>query len=302
MDYMRKLYLLFFFSIYVNTIQSQTVTVSGECMTGSIVLSPIQDVNGKMAFGGMGTVGGFAGVQVNVYWMPAPDNLWVLAYDGQPYFQNACNTSSPSSTGNISCPWSAVSGQTCTGASPLDIAVAGVLPVTIMNFTARINNKQVVLNWKTASENNNKGFEIERSQDGVNWNGIGFVGGNINSSVERSYQFSDVNPLSDKAVYRLRQVDQDGKFSYSIIASVHYLKSGFYSIAGNAGNNIYQLNIEATTEKVRLSLFDAGGKKLVFKPAATGVQYIDISKFPSGIYLLQIRKGTETFTEKLIKF
>ena len=302
MYYMRKIYLLFFFSIYVNTIQSQTVTVSGECMTGSIVLTPIPDVNGKMAFGGMGTVGGFAGVQVNVYWMPAPDDLWVLAYDGQPYFQNACNTSSPSSTGNVSCPWSAVSGQTCTGGNPLGIAVAGVLPVTIMNFTARINNKQVVLNWKTASENNNKGFEIERSQAGINWKGIGFVSGNINSSVERSYQFSDANPVSGKGIYRLRQIDQDGKFSYSLITSVQYLKSGFYSIAGNRGNNIYQLNIEATSEKVNLSVIDAGGKKLIIKPSAIGVQYIDISKFPSGIYLLQIIKGTEIFTEKLIKF
>ena len=87
MDYMRKLYLLFFFSIYVNTIQSQTVTVSGECMTGSIVLSSIQDVNGKMAFGGMGTVGGFAGVQVNVYWMPAPDNCGYLLMMASPIFK-----------------------------------------------------------------------------------------------------------------------------------------------------------------------------------------------------------------------
>jgi hypothetical protein len=299
---MKIFYFIFLIAFYSNSIKSQTVIVSGQCMTGSIVLNPIGNVDGKPAYESTGTVDGNAGVQVDVYWMPAPDNLWVLAFDGQPYFQNSCNTAIPWNTDNPACPWTAVTGQTCTGASPLAINGLGTLAVTLAGFTARIDNKQVILNWKTASETNNKGFEIRRSPDGINWNNIGFVNGNMNSAIERSYQFSDLDPLAGENFYRLRQVDLDGKYLYSIVASVDFIKSGFYSISGNPGNNIYRLNIETTAEKVELSIFDAGGKMVMIKTTGAGVQTIDISKFSSGVYLLRVRKGIDMFTEKLVKF
>ena len=299
---MKKIYAILLISFFCSTIKSQTVVVSGQCITGTIILNPIGNIDGKPAYEGTGTVAGIAGVQVNVFWMPAPDNVWVLAFDGQPYFQNSCNTALPRSTGSVACPWTAVTGQTCTGAGALSITGLGTVPVNITSFTARAENKIVIVNWKTTSETNNKGFEIQRSADGINWTNIGFVNGNINSSIERSYQFNDLKPLPGKNFYRLRQVDLDGKSSYSIVASVTFLKSGFYSIAGNAGNNIYQVNIENTSHKVELSVVDASGKRLLTKITGTGMQTIDISKFPQGIYWLRIQKGTDLFTEKLIKF
>ncbi|MDN3658236.1 T9SS type A sorting domain-containing protein [Ferruginibacter paludis] len=299
---MRKLYLLIFLTTYFSTVRSQNITVTGECINSPALLNKIADVDGKVAYEGTGTVDGNVGVVIDVYWIGAPDNVWVVAFDGQPYFQNSCNTIAPPGTGNAACLWSAVSGQTCTGGTALAVTGSGVLPITISNFTAGINNNQVTLKWKTASENNNKGFEIQRSQDGLNWDVLGFVSGNINSSVEKKYEFVDMNPLSGTGFYRLRQVDQDEKFSYSAVASVKYLKANFYSIIRNNGNNRYQLNIEPATQPVNLSVIDAGGKKLMTKSGVAGIQYIDISHFPSGIYLLQIAKGTTTFTEKLIKF
>jgi hypothetical protein len=299
---MRKLYLLIFLITYFSAVRSQNVTVTGECVNSPALLNKITDVDGKVAYEGTGTVAGNVGVVIDVYWIGAPDNVWVVAFDGQPYFQNSCNTIAPPGTGNASCLWSAVSGQTCTGGTALAVTGSGVLPITISNFTAGINNSQVTLKWKTASENNNKGFEIQRSQDGLNWAVLGFVSGNINSSVEKNYEFIDVNPLSGTGFYRLRQVDQDEKFSYSAVASVKYIKANFYSIIRNNATNRYQLNIEPTTQSVNLSLIDAGGRKLMIKSGVAGIQYIDISHFPSGIYLLQIAKGTTRFTEKLIKF
>ncbi len=299
---MNKLYLLLFFSIYFTATRCQVVTVSGQCMTSTIILSTTANVDGKVAFLGTGTVDGNANVSVSVFWIPAPDNLWVLAFDGQPYYQNSCNTANPWGTGNGSCPWSAVSGQLCTGAAALAINVTGVLPVSFTNFTAGIQNKRVVLNWKTASESNNKGFDIQRSQDGISWNTIGFVNGSVNASVEKTYQFTDANPLSGKAIYRLRQVNQDGNFTYSSIATVQFLKADFYSLTGNSGNNRYQVNLAATSQKVELSLLDAGGKKLMVKQATLGVETIDLSKYAAGIYILQIRKGNELFTEKLFNY
>ncbi|MEO6357414.1 MAG: T9SS type A sorting domain-containing protein [Ferruginibacter sp.] len=299
---MHKLYLLLFFTTCFTIARSQSITVAGECINNPILLNQITDVDGKVAYEATGTVDGNVGVQIDIYWIGAPDNVWVVAFDGQPYFQNSCNTIAPPGTGNASCLWSAVSGQTCTGGTALAVTGSGVLPISISSFTAAVNNNQVTLKWKTASENNNKGFEIQRSQDGVNWTVLGFVGGNFNSSIERNYEFIDLNPLPGVGFYRLRQVDQDETFSYSAVASVKYLKANFYSIIRNNGNSRYQLNIEPVTQPVIISLIDAGGKKLMIKKGVTGVQYIDISRFPSGIYLLQLARGTTTFTEKLIKF
>jgi hypothetical protein len=299
---MKPFYLLLIILFYAPSIKSQTVIVSGQCMTGSITLDPIGDIDGKPAYEGTGTVDGIAGVTVDVFWMPAPDNLWVLAFDGQPFFQNSCDTTLPWGTGNAACPWTSVAGQSCTGASPLTINGAGALSVNLISFTAKIDNKQVIVNWKTSGETNNKGFDIQRSPDGINWKNIGFVNGNLNSAIERSYQFGDLKPLQGKNFYRLRQVDLDGKYSYSIVVSVNFLKAGFYSIYGNPGNGIYQVNFDVTTEKIELSMIDAGGKRMMTKTTGAGVQTIDISNFPSGIYLLRIRKGTDLFTEKLVKF
>ena len=300
---MKPLHLLLIALLFCTTsIKSQTVIVSGECMPASITLDPIGPISGKPAYAGIGTVDGNPGIEVAIYWMPTPDNVWVLTFSGQPYFENSCDTTLPWGTGNVACPWTPVVGQTCAGVSPLAINGAGALSVKLISLTARIDNKQVFVNWRTASETNNKGFDIQRSPDGINWNKIGFVNGSINSISERSYQFGDLKPLQGKNFYRLRQVDLDGKSSYSIVVSVNFLKSGFYSIYGNPGNGIYQLNIEATNEKAELSLYDAGGKRVMNKTTGAGVQTINISNFPPGIYMLRIRKGTGLFTEKLVKF
>ncbi|MEO8762961.1 MAG: T9SS type A sorting domain-containing protein [Ginsengibacter sp.] len=299
---MKPFYLFFIAILGFSSIKSQTVIVSGVCMTGTITLDPVGDVNGKPAYMGTGTVDEIPDVEISVYWLPAPDNLWVLAYSGQPYFQNSCDTTLPWSTGNVDCPWSSVSGQTCTGGTPLALRGAGALVVRLISFTARLDNKKVIVNWKTASEINNKGFDIQRSIDGVNWTNIGFVNGSINSSRETNYQFNDLKPVRGKGFYRLRQVDLDGKYSYSMVASVNFQKSGFYSISNNPGHGIFEVNIEATNEKVEFLLFDAAGRRVWANTAGSGIQTINISNSPAGVYLLRIRKGTDLFTEKLVKF
>jgi hypothetical protein len=299
---MRILYLFLIFGLISNSIHSQSVTVSGECMTGTIALTYIGDIDGKPAYEGSGTVDGNAGVQVDVYWMPAPDNLWVLAYDGQPYFQNSCNTALPWGTVNVSCPWDPVSGQPCTGGSPLTITGSGALVVHLISFTAKVNNGQVIVNWKTATETNNKGFYIQRSMDGVNWKNLGFVKGNINSATASNYQFTDAGPLPGRNLYRLLQVDLDNKSSYSSVAAVNIVKSGFYFVSNNPGNGLYNLHLEAGSEKVDFLVTDAAGRVIISKANNdAGDQTIDISTSPSGIYLLRLKRGADFFTEKLVK-
>ena len=279
---------ILFFTLSLN---AQVVIVSGQCITGNIILNSIGNIDGKPAYESTGTVDGINGVQIDVYWL-TPDNVWVLAFDGQPYFQNSCNVAMPPATGGTSCVWATVSGQTCTGSNPLVITGTGTLGVKLTSFNAHTNNKQVDLNWQTATEINNKGFEIQRSQDGINWDKIGFVNAAPNSSQEKNYNFIDANPPSGKIFYRLLQLDIDNRATYSSIVSVKFLQSGFFYITNNPGNGLYKLYIEHTgNEKINFSVIDVNGRKIMSKIYSSIMdQTIDITNYSSGIYILHNTK------------
>lgn len=289
--------ILFFLHLSLN---AQSVDVSGACISGTITLNSVGDVNGKPAFQGMGTVDGTAGVTVSIYWLGAPDNVWVIDFDGQPYFENSCSFASPPATG-ASCSWTPVIGTTCTSATPLSVAGPGVtLPVKLISFTATKTNDFVRLVWKTATEINNRGFEIQRSNDGSSWIKIGFVNGAGNSANETTYQFSDSTYLAGKNYYRLLQYDIDGHGSYSPVASVDFSNQVYYRIANNPGNGIYLINIHSQ-KTVELFVSDMQGRRLFTNTSARGIYQLDISKYPTGIYLLQIKEDNRTTIQKLIK-
>lgn len=288
---------LLFFSFFAS---AQTVNISGQCITGTVALDKIADMDGKAAFGGKGTVVGNAGTDINVYWMGGSDNLWVIAFDGQPYFKNNCNTSLPPATGNASCPWVALDDYGCVAGAPLVLNGSGVLPVSLFGLSAREADNEVLLDWKTASESNNKGFEIQRSKDAINWNKIGFVNGALNSSLEKHYSFSDVAPLQGKNYYRLLQYDLDGKQAFSPVVNVDFSKAGKYLLSNNPSNGVYRLNIHSTNGATIL-VSDMTGRRLIGKHVDAGIHQIDISKYAQGTYLLRLQIGNDIFTEKLLK-
>lgn len=94
------------------------------------------------------------------------------------------------------------------------------LPVELSAFTASASGSTVVLEWTTASELNNRGFEIQRSSDGNTWANVGFVAGRGNTAELSSYRFSE-DVASGSYIYRLKQIDFDGTFSYSSNVSVN---------------------------------------------------------------------------------
>ncbi|HTO16082.1 MAG TPA: T9SS type A sorting domain-containing protein [Edaphocola sp.] len=99
----------------------------------------------------------------------------------------------------------------------------GALSVSLVNFTATKQNSQSLLSWNTASENNNKGFGIERSIDGKKWSTLGFVNTKAvdgNSSSKLSYNYTGIKPENGTNFYRLKQVDFDGKFEYSEVRTL----------------------------------------------------------------------------------
>lgn len=296
---MRYFYTLFLFLFLQSAVFGQTIAVSGLCMTGTITLNKTADVAGKVAYEGTGTVAGTAGTPVSIFWMGAPDNIWVLAFDGQPYFQSPCDRSTPPSTTNATCSWSAVPDMVCTGGTALSIAGTGTLPVRLVSFTAAKSGRQVQLNWQTASETNNRGFAVQRSKNGSDWASIGFVAAGVNATAGQAYHFDDAAPLTGRNFYRLVQYDLDNRSTQSPVVSVDFSAKGFYTLQ-HPGNGRYELMID-TEEPVELTVVDLGGRKLFGKTAGQGVHAIDLGPYAKGIYLLQLKKNQQVLTEKLIK-
>lgn len=300
---MKKIYLFLLSSFFlINASFSQTIVVGGQCMTGNITLSFAGTEAGKSYYEGTGTVMGIPNTQVNIYWIGAPDNVWVIAFDGQPYFQNACNTMQvPGVSPNI-CPWQAVAGMPCTGAGALTVTGAVILPVTLTNFTATAVNNKVLLQWNTQQELNNKGFHIERSVDGQQWNTVGFVNGAGNSNSPAAYHFTDNGPATGTNFYRLRQEDVDGRTSYSDVATANINSNRFFTVSDNPGNGVYKLNITSgSNEMTELQVTDASGKVILNKRTLLRNDIIDISRNAPGVYWLRVKKGKDQTGLKLIK-
>lgn len=185
-----------------------------------------------------------------------------------------------------------------------------VVPVELTSFTASVENDIVLLLWSTATELNNRGFEIEKSVDKSDWINIGFKEGSGTTSEPRQYSISDIlsNYSYSKLYYRLKQVDFDGSFVYSNIVEVEILPKEF-SISQNYPNPFnptttirYTLPVSAL---VSIKVFDVLGNEitnLVNEEKQAGEYEIkfDASKLPSGVYFYQLNAGNFVESRKML--
>lgn len=160
--------------------------------------------------------------------------------------------------------------------------VAGILtpiPVELVYFNAALNNSSVTLSWKTASETNNKGFEVQRNLNGL-WENLTFIRGGGTTSTGQSYSYTDnLDNLTHQTViqYRLRQVDFDGKENYSNIIEVDFVSgvrsfelkqnypNPFYSDGGPLRSSKSETRFEFVVpvqSRVSLKLFDLLGGEI----------------------------------------
>ena len=138
----------------------------------------------------------------------------------------------------------------------------GVLPIELLFFDAKIKDDKVEITWSTASEINNDYFNIEKSQDGKNFEVIASINGSGTSNIQHDYSFIDKNPVKGTAYYRLKQTDYDGKYEYSYIVAVLYINNKDTECKLNVypnpciGKCIFLLE---NCENVKFSIFDALG-------------------------------------------
>ena len=109
------------------------------------------------------------------------------------------------------------------------VPYTGPTPVELVSFIASVKNNSVLLSWKTATEVNNYGFEIERSSNNETFTRYSFIRGSGNSNSDKHYSFSDNNLQNGTYYYRLKQLDTDGQFSYSDVvkATIDYTPNSF---------------------------------------------------------------------------
>ena len=187
-----------------------------------------------------------------------------------------------------------------------------VLPVSLVRFTGTKNNTINTLTWSTLTETNNKGFEILRSADGVQFTSLAFVASkadNGSSSQLINYQLNDEQPLSTNNYYRLKQIDKDGKTTLSNIVLLKAGKSTRLEIAAVYPNPVkgsLTILVNTTkTEKATISVTDYAGKVLMQQTTqlingSTSIQ-LNTTHLTQGNYVLNVRTNNEVVTTKFIK-
>jgi hypothetical protein len=197
----------------------------------------------------------------------------------------------------------ALPGQTTTGTT---------LPVKLLSFTAATAQQDVVLNWITASENNNKGFGIEKQDANGTWKEIGFAEGKGTSSQKNQYFFTDRAAFAtgiSSIYYRLRQEDTDGKTAYSRVVKAVNKQTGtaVMNVYPNPFSETITLDINATEQTtLHIAVKDVSGKTVATlnATAAAGhssVTVDQLSELAAGIYFIQVNYNGSTEHFKVIR-
>jgi Secretion system C-terminal sorting domain len=190
------------------------------------------------------------------------------------------------------------------------------LPVELTSFTANNVGNEVELNWHTATEVNNYGFDIERASvkspndtSSLEWVKIGFVQGSGNSNSPKNYSFVDDNPVNGTAEYRLKQIDNDGAYKYSQIVGASFMKPNQFELSQNYPNP-FNPTTEISysipqAEHVTIKVYDELGKEVSTlldeeKSAGSYSVRFDGSRLASGIYFYRITAGKFNQIKKLM--
>lgn len=184
----------------------------------------------------------------------------------------------------------------------LPIGVQLPLPVQLVEFTAQLRNKKVNLQWVTASEKNNRGFEVQRSQNGQQFSTVLFQEGHGTTTSRNTYEAIDERPLPGLSYYRLKQIDTDGKFMYSPVVTVKSQSVTEVTFYPNptSGKLTVSLPHDQVGTTVNIRLTDLSGRivKTQILPASNE---LDLSELKAGTYMISVSDGHGQVTRRIVK-
>ena len=183
------------------------------------------------------------------------------------------------------------------------------LPVELASFSVSVVGHDVILNWSTSTEKNNKGFEIEKSTDNTSFSVVGFISGSGTTTERQSYSYNDRNSANGDYYYRLKQIDFDGSFSYSNVINISVETPVTYSLLQNYPNPFnpttsiqYQL---PEAGFVTLKVYDILGNEVItlvneLKYAGSFTVTVNLSSLSSGTYIYELKANTFTKRNKML--
>ena len=195
---------------------------------------------------------------------------------------------------------------------PVTMTVTDIVPVELESFTASASIDRVTLNWITATETNNSGFEIERKKkqgDKNNWKSLSFLNGKGTTTEKTRYSFVDDVPSPGIYKYRLKQIDYDGTFEYSKVVEVDVKGPDKFELYQNYPNPFnpsttikFALPVQSN---VVISVYNSIGEKVadVFKgELEEGYHQIvfDAVNLPSGVYYYRLQSEKFASVKKMM--
>ncbi len=209
-------------------------------------------------------------------------------------------------TGNTLRVWACMAANGSTEEYDLTtFTVSGgtVLPIMLSSFFAnRTKDNEVKVTWQTASESQNKGFDIERSTDGSRFEKIGFVAGKGTTSETQNYSFEDKS-ASGLVYYRLKQLDFDGRFEYSHVLVVdNKSKEDRFVVAPNPVSDMLNIEYLGRNNDTRsIEIYDVFGKLIYQVSNDLQENEINTSNLQSGTYIWKINQNGNIQSGKFIK-
>ena len=206
------------------------------------------------------------------------------------------------------------SGYTANSGSQGNFTIARItaddpVPVELTSFTASVSGNNVLLQWTTATELNNYGFEVERKTENSSYEVVGFVTGSGSTTEPRSYIYTDVKVPDGKYLYRLRQMDFNGTFSFSYEVEVEVNSPAVYALDQNYPNPFNPsttINFSiAEASVVKIAVYNLLGQEVAvpineFKEAGPHTITFDASELTSGAYFYTIETPQFKQTRKML--
>ena len=304
-----------------NPSTGQTLKISGRYVKFSTMGSPCQLANITFSYElykDIATpvlVASGYGINVPILTNTPPTTEWKIP-DGPPTDINLVTVSTPNGDYSLRVKYDysisfgpgpcMAGGNGSTGWQSATFGVLNTpLAVEMSTFSARKqSNKEIALLWKTAKEENNNTFAIERSSDGVDFKSIGNVKGASSSSIEKSYNFSDAAPLQGTNYYRIRSVATDGKETISKVVSVNFSEKAHkvLQVYPNPTHAALQVEVIADDEATKtVQVFDLAGRIILTQNAVLtkGLNNISLNTeaLSGGTYMVKLGSDVSRFVK-----
>ncbi len=180
-------------------------------------------------------------------------------------------------------------------------ALPAILPVTFGSFSAEKVNNTALLKWTTITETNTDKFIVERSTDGRTYSEVGSIKAAGNSNTTQSYQYTDIRPVKGNNMYRIRQVDRDGKYNYSDLRTLSFdeLKK-LISVTPNPAKDKAVITVAGNTKTLQIKVLNNIGQQVASYTLSGESMPVDVSRLSKGVYYVTVTGEGINAKEKLV--